>query len=115
MEGSRIASPEGFPAMKYKLAIPGGVLLLALLSVPAFSQESADPVVDGQPLSFWIKRLGSDKGEDRLQAAGHLVRGAGLPAAKAAVPTLREALKDRDAKVRMRVAPALKQITGEPK
>src|SRR5262245_61551859 len=94
--------------MKHWIALPWGALLLGLWA--AASQEPADPVVDGAPLSYWIKQLGSAKAEERWQAAGHLCRGASLPAAKVAVPALTDALKDKDVRVRKTAAEAIELI-----
>ena len=78
---------------------------LGLSTAPAADDEK-DPVVNGKPVSEWVKALRTaDSPDDRSAAAFALARGKGKAAS--AVPAMAAALKDRNRTVRANVATAL--------
>jgi HEAT repeat protein len=99
----------------------GGITLLAVLFVAwvscaplsAGGPPGKEPLVQGKPLSYWLKEL---KDPDPLtrEEALTVLAGAG-EAARAAAPVLLELLKDKSAPVRVKAALALGQLKGHSK
>jgi HEAT repeat protein len=92
------------------------VFLFILLGTRA-PQAHADappadsPMIAGKPLNYWIDQLKADNALDREESLEVLAQAG--PTAKAALPAVRELLKDQPLTVRFRAALVMWKVGGE--
>jgi HEAT repeat protein len=87
-------------------------LLLGLALVPSVRADDDDPAFRGKALSEWLQMLQSDDNPNHRQAAVIALHLIGPKKSRKIVPALVTVLReDQDAKVRVRAAGALRDIT----
>jgi HEAT repeat protein len=95
--------------MKPQALCWAALLLPAAPLALAAPDKKEEPTYQGKPLSTWLKQLRSDRSKERADAAVALDESIG-PKGKAAVPSLIEALKDKEVAVTSRAASALGKV-----